>query len=206
MPRWGRPEPAPPLASNHLDTELLTRTPNHEHGHYSLVLWIPACQFYWWWIMLTIHCVTQLAEINLYCMIQADSFESKKLKNILAWQWKICDAIKKKLFLIIREVDSILDSWLNDVMFQDGFQDILGQPLVDGTLLVMTVSYVEVYQVVLDIMLGQSLKSILNDVFNNFPIILLPTIVMVQLSRVLLKILMGRIMVMNAILIAEIYT
>ena len=91
-------------------------------------------------------------------------------------------------------------------MFQDGFQDILGQPLVDGTLLVMTVSYVEVYQVVLDIMLGQCLKSILYDVLNNFPIILLPTIVMVQLSRVLLKILMGRIMVMNAILLAEIYT
>ena len=112
----------------------------------------------------------------------------------------------KNLFLIIREVDGILDSWFNDVMFQDGFQDILGQPLVDGTLLVVTVSYVEVYQVVLDIMLGQSLKSILNDVLNNFPIILLPTIVMVQLSRVLLKILMGRIMVMNAILLAEIYT
>ena len=101
-------------------------------------------------------------------------------------------------------MDGILDSWLNDVMFQDGFQDILGQPLVDGTLLVVTVSYVEVYQVVLDIMLGQSLKSILNDVFNNFPIILLPTIVMVQLSRVLLKIPMGSIMVMNAILLAEI--
>ena len=56
-------------------------------------------------------------------------------------------------------------------------------------------------------MLGQSLKSILNDVLNNFPVILLPTIVMVQLSCLLLKvlILMGMIMVKNAILIAEIY-
>ena len=116
-------------------------------------------------------------------------------------------SIKKSLFLIIREVDGILDSWLNDVMFQDGFQDILGQPLVDGTLLVMTVSYVEVYQVVLDIMLGQSLKSILNNVLNNFPIILLPTTVMVQLSCVHLKVLIhiGRMMVTNAILIAEIH-
>ena len=108
---------------------------------------------------------------------------------------------------MIREVDGILDSWLNDVMFQDGFQDVLRQPLVDGTLLIMTVSYVEVYQVVLDIMLGQGLKSILNDVFNNFPIILLPTIVMVQLSYVLLKVLtqrLGRMMMMNAILFAEI--
>ena len=108
---------------------------------------------------------------------------------------------------MIREVDSILHSWLNDVMFQDGFQDILRQPLVDGTLLIMTISYVEIDQVVLDIMLGQGLKSILNDVFNNFPIILLPTIVMVQLSCVLLKVMiqrMGRMMMMNAILFAEI--
>ena len=108
---------------------------------------------------------------------------------------------------MIREVDGILDSWLNDVMFQDGFQDVLRQPLVDGTLLIMTVSYVEIDQVVLDIMLGQGLKSILNDVFNNFPIILLSTIVMVQLSCVLLKVLiqrMGRMMMMNAILFAEI--
>ena len=108
---------------------------------------------------------------------------------------------------MIREVDGILDSWLNDVMFQDGFQDILRQPLVDGTLLIMTISYVEIDQVVLDIMLGQGLKSILNDVFNNFPIILLSTIVMVQLSCVLLKVLiqrMGRMMMMNAILFAEI--
>ena len=108
---------------------------------------------------------------------------------------------------MIREVDGILHSWLNDVMFQDGFQDVLRQPLVDGTLLIMTISYVEVYQVVLDIMLSQGLKSILNDVFNNFPIILLPTIVMVQLSCVLLKVLiqrMGRMMMINAILFAEI--
>ena len=108
---------------------------------------------------------------------------------------------------MIREVDGILHSWLNDVMFQDGFQDVLRQPLVDGTLLIMTISYVEIDQVVLDIMLGQGLKSILNDVFNNFPIILLPTIVMVQLSCVLLKVLiqrMGRMMMMNAILFAEI--
>ena len=109
---------------------------------------------------------------------------------------------------MIREVDGILHSWLNDVMFQDGFQDVLRQPLVDGTLLIMTISYVEVYQVVLDIMLSQGLKSILNDVFNNFPIILLSTIVMVQLSYVLLKVLMiqrmGRMMMMNAILFAEI--
>ena len=114
--------------------------------------------------------------------------------------------VKNSLIIVVHEIDCIIYSWFNNVMFQDGFQDILGQPLVDGTLLVMTVSYMEVYQVVLDIMFGQSLKSILNDVFNNFPIILLPTIVMVQLSRVLLKILMGRIMVMNAILLAEIYT
>ena len=107
---------------------------------------------------------------------------------------------------MIREVDSILHSWLNDVMFQDGFQDVLRQPLIDGTLLIMTVSYVEIDQVVLDIMLGQGLKSILNDVFNNFPIILLPTIVMVQLSCVLLKVLIQRMgrMMMNAILFAEI--
>ena len=107
---------------------------------------------------------------------------------------------------MIREVDSILHSWLNDVMFQDGFQDVLRQPLVDGTLLIMTISHVEIDQVVLDIMLGQGLKSILNDVFNNFPIILLPTIVMVQLSCVLLKVLIQRMgrMMMNAILFAEI--
>ena len=108
---------------------------------------------------------------------------------------------------MIREVDGILHSWLNDVMFQDGFQDVLRQPLVDGTLLIMTISYVEIDQVVLDIMLGQCLESILNDVFNNFPIILLSTIVMVQLSCVLLKVLMqrmGRMMMMNAILFAEI--
>ena len=108
---------------------------------------------------------------------------------------------------MICEVDGILHSWLNDVMFQDGFQDVLRQPLIDGTLLIMTISYVEIDQVVLDIMLGQGLKSILNDVFNNFPIILLPTIVMVQLSCVLLKVMiqrMGRMMMMNAILFAEI--
>ena len=100
-----------------------------------------------------------------------------------------------------------IHSWFNDVMFKDGFEDILSQPLVDGALLIMTVSCGEVYQVVLDIMLGQGLKSILNDVFNNFPIILLSTIVMVQLSCVLLKVLiqrMGRMMMMNAILFAEI--
>ena len=52
-------------------------------------------------------------------------------------------------------------------MLKDGFEDILSQPLVDGALLIMTISYGEVYQVVLDIMLGQSLESVLYDVFHN---------------------------------------
>ena len=60
-----------------------------------------------------------------------------------------------------------IHSWFNDVMLKDGFEDILSQPLVDGALLIMTVSYGEVYQVVLDIMLGQSLESVLYDVFHN---------------------------------------
>ena len=60
-----------------------------------------------------------------------------------------------------------IHSWFNDVMLKDGFEDILSQPLVDGALLIMTISYGEVYQVVLDIMLGQSLESVLYDVFHN---------------------------------------
>ena len=58
-------------------------------------------------------------------------------------------------------------------MFQDGFQDILSQPLVDRALFIMAVSYGEIYQVVLDIMLGQSFKSILYDVFHSFLVIFL---------------------------------
>ena len=58
-------------------------------------------------------------------------------------------------------------------MLKDGFEDILSQPLVDGALLIMTISYGEVYQVVLDIMLGQSLESVLYDVFHNILVIFL---------------------------------
>ena len=66
-----------------------------------------------------------------------------------------------------------IHSWFNDVMLKDGFEDILSQPLVDGALLIMTISYGEVYQVVLDIMLGQSLESVLYDVFHNILVIFL---------------------------------
>ena len=65
-----------------------------------------------------------------------------------------------------------IHSWFNDVMLKDGFEDVLSQPLVDGALLIMTISCGEVYQVVLDIMLGQSLESVLYDVFHNIYIIL----------------------------------
>ena len=66
-----------------------------------------------------------------------------------------------------------IHSWFNDVMLNDGFEDILSQPLVDGALLIMTISYGEVYQVILDIMLGQSLESVLYDVFHNILVIFL---------------------------------
>ena len=66
-----------------------------------------------------------------------------------------------------------IHSWFNDVMLKDGFEDVLSQPLVDGALLIMTISCGEVYQVVLDIMLGQSLESVLYDVFHNILVIFL---------------------------------
>ena len=66
-----------------------------------------------------------------------------------------------------------IHSWFNDVMLKDGFEDILSQPLVDRALLIMTISCGEVYQVVLDIMLGQSLESVLYDVFHNILVIFL---------------------------------
>ena len=64
--------------------------------------------------------------------------------------------VKNSLIIVVHEIDCIIYSWFNDVMFQDGFQDILSQPLVDRALFIMAVSYGEIYQVVLDIMLGQS--------------------------------------------------